>query len=298
LLLVGAGVARRDLDPIFNGFSFQPRRPYVEAGQRITGAEGALPRSTESHLRLRAGQRLLLIGDRPMRVLATSAVDVRTKVDCPAVKISNQGIPYRETQLGFDGTAGDWVNLERVGVPKEADLSPVLVGPSGYQFLRVSNPYWHLPVTGHYRLMVPTGAEPFAGKIRVRRMRLLPQPMPTDGTRATFTTGSPGEWMIAEFDMPGSQAYWLHVGSFTATGDWSAFAEKEHRHLCDWTGGLDCGTGDHVEVDASHPDSSPDWPLTGCGLCALVVRMPSGTSGSVTLSLDSSATSGRTAAAG
>jgi hypothetical protein len=201
--------------------------------------------------------------------------------------VSNGGVPFREVQVEFDGSAGEWVHLERVGAPTTPFADPVLVDPTGHQLLNptlVYHPYWQLPLSGHYRVMLATGEAPFSGTVRVRRMRLLPQVMPTDGSPLTFAASTPGEWMLASFSLPESDLHAIHVESFTAEGDWSAFVDREERYLCVGSP-FDCGTGTYAVATAEHLVSATFNYWVPAGSWVVVVRMATGQTGSVTLSL-------------
>lgn len=261
---------------------------YVEAAQPLSDGQGALNPDAEPQAPVRAGDRLLFIARGAMDVQATSAIVVPAVLDGPAVTVSNGGVPFRETQAEFDGLAGQWVYLERVGVPARHWFDPGLLDPQGHQLLNPTgayHPYWQLPVTGRYRVQVPTSDSSFSGTLRVRSMKVLSEPMPTDGSPLTFAADTAGQWMLARFSLAAGDMRSIHLDSAVASGRWSAFADREQRYRCTPLGPLDCGTGTYAAVDATHPDSGPFNLSDPTGAWEMVVRMATGQGGTVTVSL-------------
>ena len=261
---------------------------YVEAGLPVSDGLGALNPDDEPLAPVHAGDRLLFIALGAMDAQATSAIVVPAVLDGAAVTVTNGGVPFRETQAEFDGVAGQWVHLERVGVPATYGFDPGLVDPQGRQLLNptsVYHPYWQLPVTGRYRVQVPTSPSSFSGTLRVRTVRVLTEPMPTDGSPLTFTASTPGEWMLARFSLSTGDIRSIHLHAAEASGDWSAFVDREQRYLCTPMGPLDCGTGTYATVDATHPDSGPLNLWNPTGPWVMVVRTATGQGGTVTVSL-------------
>ena len=59
--------------------------------------------------------------------------------------------------------------------------------------------------TGTYWWVVSTSDAPKTLEVRMRTVRTLPTPMPTDGTPVEFAAGA-GDWVIAAIDAPGHRA--------------------------------------------------------------------------------------------
>jgi hypothetical protein len=261
---------------------------YLEAGMPLSAQDGPLPGL--EHKPLVAGDRLLVLAWKGMTMRASTPVVRQVALDGEAVPAGNGGVPFRETQLEFQGQAGQWVHLEEVGDLGLVDTSyryHLLIDPSGRVLTRSYWPYhayWQLPVTGHYRLMVESGEKPAHAIVRVRVIRQVAEPMPTDGSPLTFSAKDPGEWVLTTFDMVEGLAYRLHVVSASAPGDWEAFTEPTDRFLCDWDGPLGCGDYSYGEVGPRVPDS---FPFSGChpDSWVVVLAMPPGQTGVAALSL-------------
>jgi hypothetical protein len=260
----------------------------LEAGIPLSAQDGPLPGLNGEPLV--AGDRLLVLAWQGMTIRASTPVVQAVALDGEAVQAGNGGVPYRETQLDFDGQAGQWVRLEEVGDLGLANTSyryHLLIDPSGRVLTRSDwhyQPYWQLPVTGHYRLMVETGEKPAHATVRVRTVRQLAASMPTDGSPLTFTATEPGEWVLATFGMPEGLGYRLHKASSNVTGDWAAFTEPTDRFLCDWDGPLGCGDYSYGEVGPGVADSVP---FSGYhpDTWVVVLAMAPGQTGDATLSL-------------
>lgn len=267
---------------------FVPADLALESGIPVSAQDGPLPGLEDRPLH--PGDRVLVLAWGSLRILASTPAVRPVTLDGPAVVAGNGGVPFRETQLEFDGQAGQWVHLELVGDLGLADAYEryhLLIDPTGQVLTRSEtpyHPYWQLPVTGRYRLMVEAGKKPAQATVRVRTIRQLAESMPTDATPLTFTATEPGEWVLTTFAIAVGLQYRLHVSSTSTTGDWEAFAEPTARFLCDYGGPMGCGDYTYGWVDPGLPDS---YPMGGYkpGSWVVVLAMAPGQSGDVTLSL-------------
>jgi hypothetical protein len=279
-----------------DGRRFQHANPHGTASDVALEA-GLPPLWQDGHLTgladdpLAAGDRVLFIAHGSMNVVASTALEHDVAIDGPATRVDNDDRPYRETQLSFDGTAGQWVYLEVDGQllgGLDGSRYHLLINPAGRVLLRALSPgypYWQLPETGRYRLMVETSLLPVNAQVRVRTVRQIGA-MPTDGTPVTFMPATPGEWTMATFDPPPGIGLRLHVVGAETSAKWSAFAEPRRRFLCRSDGPLGCFGYEHVEVWPGRLDSFDGiYAREGNRGWTLALRMPPGGTGSVTLSL-------------
>jgi hypothetical protein len=238
-------------------------------------------------LTLHRHDRVIFVVRKATTLVVSTSQQRDVTVDGPAVTATNVGRPYQETELAFDGVAGQWVHLEQEGTlvgRSDRYRYPSLVGPDGHVLVAAWNathPFWRLPVTGRYRMLVETGAAPVSAQVRVRSIRVIGA-MPTDGSPLTFTAASPGEWMLASFDIGDGDVRRLQaVGSDTAAG-WTAFAESTTRFVCSFDDHPGCSDHSQALVDAGHPASLD--PL-GPDSWTVVVALPPTATGSVTVTL-------------
>ncbi len=261
---------------------------FFEAGHRIFNFFGALPLSTSSSSMVWPGQRLLVVTVDRIRVRATSAIRVATTVDGAPLTITNGDRALRETQVEFDGTADQWVTLERTGESADSDYRfPMLLDPNGDQVLPpplLYQPFWQLPVTGHYRVMVPTTKAGFTAGVRMRAVRVVDQPMPLDGSPLTLSATTPGEWVLATFSLAQYDLRRLHLEAATMTGDWQAVANVDGRYQC-YGSPNDCGSFSYGTVDATQPDSTSFGAWHPTGGWVVVLEPTPGVLGQVTVSL-------------
>ena len=113
----------------------------------------------------------------PADAFASVAQPVPVAVDAAATILGPSAVPYRQYQVEFEATAGQWVHAE-VRRPRDTFDPPVLLGLDGHQFRGAD--YWRIPVTGRYRLMVPSEPTTQSTQVRIRTIR---QVAPSAGRR-------------------------------------------------------------------------------------------------------------------
>jgi hypothetical protein len=218
-------------------YYFEHDRAIASTWRRLSGAGG------DGALVTHAGDRVVLIPTGPVTAWKSVSLEVPVVVDGPTTALTAGAVPYRELLVEFYAPAGTWVHAELVA-PNNWLHSPVfLFGPNGYRFS--NGDYWRIPRTGTYRMSVQTDASGKIGEVRMRTIRQVVQPVPTDGTPFALAATDPGEWVMATPMTLTKGFYHLAVTSATTTGEWSGIATGQTELHCpllangcgDWSSG-------------------------------------------------------------
>jgi hypothetical protein len=206
-------------------YYFQHDRAIASTWGRLRGAGGG------GALVTHAGDRVLLISTGPVRVWKSMSLVVPVVLDGPTTALTAGAVPYRELLVEFDAPAGAWVHAELVEPNTSLYLPEFLFGPNGHRFSY--GDYWHIPRTAQYLMSVQTDASGTTGEVRMRTIRQVVQPVPTDGTPFALTATEPGEWvMMTPMTLTKDSLYHLAVTSAAATGAWSAVATGQTELHC------------------------------------------------------------------
>lgn len=284
---------RRSTDPVLfgHGMLLAPGTPPHSS----LGDFGALTST--------AGRHLLTVGPATVAT-ARPAITHQVTLDGAAATLTTPASPTSATVqkaqhlLTFTGQAGQWIYGETTNPgtsnPFNEDL---VIGPDGMPVTTAIDAWcaqkettcgrdvqaWQLPATGtyHYSRVTSEGSE----SLRLRTAAVAPD-MPASGGPVTYTSPSPGQWVVGAIASPAPGAANPRLRASNASPDLTRFRAAA---VSGWVPRCDpydtshgCGDYARIAVDQSTLEAS-DWWIARVNP-VIVLQVPPDTKGSVSLS--------------
>jgi hypothetical protein len=219
-----------------------------------------------------------------LKASASSPITTSITPEGPAVTLGDDGVPGREREFTFTGTAGTFVYPDSAHPQSAGGLS----GPDGgwvgdWHY----GEGWLLRKDGQYTLHVaPSDADTEAGTpVTVRLRQAVTLPPMQYGAPTRFTLDGSDRWLVATIDVPQPPyTHRLSASESTMTGPWEAIAGSSVTYRCGpGPGPNGCGDNFFTTVNQDTP-TAPHRPW-GSNPALVVLRPGAGVTGSVDLTL-------------
>ena len=244
-------------------------------------------------------------------VTVSRALSYATSLDAAATTLDDRGIARREHVVTFTGTTGQWVYPELVGAtgdgiaPGRATVE--LLGPDGAtvgSYVRTtcggtpttvacsygtSGP-WRLPASGAYRFSIAVRRDTPEATVALRvRAAAVAQPLALDGPAVTFTSTTPGQWVVASYtEGLRWDGGWVTAGNAsTSLTDWRVTLAAGYPNVCpprDTSNGCPDYWSTAITPTEPRQPAPPDY---NNGPAIAVLTVPPGVRGSLDLRLTS-----------
>jgi hypothetical protein len=234
------------------------------------------------------GRYLFYPGTDNLKASASSPLTTSITPEGPAVTLGDDGVPGREREFTFTGTAGTLI-YPGTAPSESVHLSRGwLYGPDGYSLRGWHyGEGWLLHQDGQYTLrVVPSNADTEAGTpVTVRLRQAVTLPPMQYGAPTRFALDGSDRWMVTTIGVPHPPyTHHLSASDSTMSGPWEAIAGSSVTYRCGGPGreGPN-GCGDNYFTTVNQDTPTAPHQRWGSNPALVVLRPGAGLTGSVDL---------------